>query len=403
MAVFEPGDTPLVTDHDVFAQIVRRLDFPAITQRMLASFSASINGYRRLPRELLEGNIGEIIEHNLEVFRTTTLAGREPASVELEPFRVSARTRAAEGMPLEDLLHAYRLGGRLAWQAVVEAAEPEEQGGLLLGAEILMRYIDLVSATVAQAYLDARQHAVSEEERRLRALLAALCEAEGAASADAAGLAALAGFPLAPSYRAFALTVGEEGAIRHGQLAAELRGRGILALTDGERGSGLLAEGQELHPPAGALCAVEPAAPRGALSADLERVRLVVDLGRRLGLDGELSAGEVALELLLAGGPDAAEHLEARVFAPLSGEAGRRAALQETLAAFLDAGADRRTTAASLHVHPNTLDYRLRRIEELTGLRLAVPRDLATLVLAHGSRRLRGQAPGSAAEEPAGI
>ncbi|HXD54473.1 MAG TPA: helix-turn-helix domain-containing protein [Solirubrobacteraceae bacterium] len=398
MAYYGPADTPLVTDHDAFGRIVKRLDFEEITHRMLASFRSSINGYRRLPQELLEGNIGEIIEHNLEVFRSSTLAGREPASVELEPFRVSARTRAAEGMPLEDLLHAYRLGGRLAWQAVVETARPEEQGGLLAGAEVLMRYIDLVSATVAQAYLDARQLAVSEEERRLRTLLAALCEDDGAQAAETAALAALAGLPLASEYRPFALSVGEDGAIRHGQLAAELRARGILALTDGDRVSGLLAAEQELHPPAGALCAVEPAAPRGALAAALERVRLVIDLGRRLGRSGELGAGEVALELLLAGGPDAAEHLEARVFGPLEGEAGRRAVLPETLAAFLSCDADRRSAAAELHIHPNTLDYRLRRIEELTGLRLATPRDLATLVLAHSSRELRRPSGVHAAE-----
>ena len=47
--------------------------------------------------------------------------------------------------------------------------------------------------------------------------------------------------------------------------------------------------------------------------------------------------------------------------------------LLETLEIFLDCQLDRRTAAERLHVHPNTLDYRLRRAEELTGLRLSRP------------------------------
>jgi hypothetical protein len=393
----------VVTDHDVFASIVERLDFERITRRMLASFRSSINGYRRLPSSLLEGNIGEIIAHNLEVFRSSTLAGREPSDAELEPFRASARVRAAEGMPLEDLLHAYRLGGRLAWQELIDTARPDERDGLLAGAELLMRYIDMVSATVAQAYLDARQLAVSEEERRLRALLRALCEDDGPPAPPApetANLAALAGVPLVASYRPFALCVGDDRVIRHGQLAADLRAQGILALTDGDRVSGLLADGQELHPPAGGLSAIEPPAPRGALTAGLERARLLVDLGHRLGRSGEIVPGDVAVELLLASSPDAAGALESIVFEPLRGEAGRRADLEGTLAAFLRAGADRRAAAADLHIHPNTLDYRLRRIEELTGLRPTVPRELAMLVLADSQRELHEQ-PHPAGAEPA--
>jgi hypothetical protein len=45
--------------------------------------------------------------------------------------------------------------------------------------------------------------------------------------------------------------------------------------------------------------------------------------------------------------------------------------LVETLAAFLDAGGDVKSTAAALSLHRSGLYYRLRRVEELTGLDLA--------------------------------
>jgi hypothetical protein len=394
----QQGEVP-VTDHEKFQQIVGRLDFDQITHRMLDSFRASINGYRRLPEPLLEGNIVGVIEHNLEVFRGSTLAGHEPGDAELEPFRASARVRAAEGMPLEDLLHAYRLGGRLAWQALLDAAGEEDRDGLLVGAEILMRYIDLVSATVAQAYLDARQLAVSEEERGLRALLLALCEDEDPLHADTSALAARVGVPLTRDYRPFAIAIAEESAIRHGQMAANLRSQSILALTEGDRVSGLLAEGQELRPPPGTLMALDAPAVRGALSAGLEQVRMVIDLGRRLGRTGLLNPEDIAVEMLLASSPKTAESLSRRVFEPLRAGTGRRAALEETLNVFLASQTDRRAAAATLHIHPNTLDYRLRRIEELTGLRLAEPRDLTLLVLAQSQSELR-QAGANSAETP---
>jgi DNA-binding PucR family transcriptional regulator len=42
--------------------------------------------------------------------------------------------------------------------------------------------------------------------------------------------------------------------------------------------------------------------------------------------------------------------------------------LVETLTAHVQEGGRRTDTAKRLHVHPNTLDYRLRRIREITGV-----------------------------------
>ena len=52
------------------------------------------------------------------------------------------------------------------------------------------------------------------------------------------------------------------------------------------------------------------------------------------------------------------------------------------MATYVELRRDRRRTAERLHIHPNTLDHRLRRARELTGLDLDDPEDLATMVLA---------------------
>ncbi|HLY66704.1 MAG TPA: helix-turn-helix domain-containing protein, partial [Chloroflexota bacterium] len=61
--------------------------------------------------------------------------------------------------------------------------------------------------------------------------------------------------------------------------------------------------------------------------------------------------------------------------------------LLQTIATYIALSRDRRQTAERLYIHPNTLDHRLRRARELTGLNLDDPEDLAIMVLAlHESR-----------------
>ncbi len=55
-----------------------------------------------------------------------------------------------------------------------------------------------------------------------------------------------------------------------------------------------------------------------------------------------------------------------------------RTRLQTLIACRLD----RTATSAALHIHRNTLAYRLKRIEEITGLDLGSPRDLACVYVA---------------------
>ena len=57
-----------------------------------------------------------------------------------------------------------------------------------------------------------------------------------------------------------------------------------------------------------------------------------------------------------------------------------------TLRAFLDANGAWMETARQLHLHPNTLRYRIGRIEELTGRDLSSMDDRVDFYLALASR-----------------
>ena len=69
-----------------------------------------------------------------------------------------------------------------------------------------------------------------------------------------------------------------------------------------------------------------------------------------------------------------------------------REVLLDTLAAWSSHNGSANETAVHLYCHPNTVRYRLRRLEERTGRSLADPRDVAELVLALEAQRSHGAA-----------
>jgi hypothetical protein len=377
------------SDSTMLAQIVGRIDTADVARQMVERFREEIAGYHRLPEPVVLGEILEVSRRNLDLFFRTVLDGYELTPADFEPFRESARNRATEGMPLEDLLHAYRLGGRLGWQYLADAALPEEQPALLTAATLVMEYIDQVSAVVAQTYMEERQHLVSEEERGLRNLLDAVA-GEAPLDAPLREIAERIGFQLAATYLPFSQTAQGATARDHSRLAARLRSEGVLALTEGDRVTGVAPPGTDIplarHPRA-LIARGEPTPPR-ELGEALEDMRLLLDLGCRLGRTGELTLDALPIELLLARSPRVADSLRRRVLGPLEDYPGKRSSdrrspdLLQTLEVFLATGLDRRVAAERLHVHPNTLNYRLGRIEELTGLDLTAPEDLMLTALA---------------------
>jgi purine catabolism regulator len=173
---------------------------------------------------------------------------------------------------------------------------------------------------------------------------------------------------------------------RHAALAAHLRRAGwTLAVTQSDRVVGLAWKPLDLPDlgvgPAVLLAIGEPT-PRGELAAAREELDVLVEHGRRMGLRGRLQAEDYLLETLLGRSPRLAARLKEKVLASLSDD--DHGELAQTLHTFLRCRFDRTVTSAALHVHRNTLAYRLGRIEEITGLDLGSPRDLACAYMAIG-------------------
>ena len=390
----------------LYTRVQRRL--PKLAGRMIETFLEEVPFYRRLPREQLDGEILEICKDNLRAFFATLQDDRLPTEEELAEPRSSAARRAQERVPLDAVLQAYHIGGRIGWAELVAEAHEDETKQLVAAAERVQLYIQSVTGAVATAYLEEQQ-AISGEERDVRRALAAALMAGQPAQA----LAARAGIDLAQRWVVVALDLGEHTDERASGVGGAVAGRRkvrrvqsrldehagapVLGLLDGAGGTVFLPdEGDALDRLPGLIGTLQAAAGApvraGAASSDAtgglaqvsaqarDVLRLATKLGRPPGL---YLLRDVLLEYQLTHPSDARPALVA-LLDPLE----RNPDLLLTLDAYLAEDLDRRRTAAALHVHPNTLDYRLKRIVELTGLEPATTSGLQLLAAASVARRL---------------
>ena len=103
--------------------------------------------------------------------RILQLVGSAEARFDQEYYdaaRATGRRRAEQGLPLDDLLRSFRIGGRLVWEALVAEARSlgvDDDGMLDVGTRV-WEVVDRSSAQVAAAYHDAERTAVRADEQR---------------------------------------------------------------------------------------------------------------------------------------------------------------------------------------------------------------------------------------------
>lgn len=93
--------------------------------------------------------------------------------------------------------------------------------------------------------------------------------------------------------------------------------------------------------------------------------------------------GSNPLAAMLARDPDEAHRLVRQVLGELDElSVEDRTILLDTFHGYLDAGGSTDRAARMLHCHPNTVRYRLRRLQQLTGRSVTDPLQLAELTTA---------------------
>ncbi|WP_410624696.1 PucR family transcriptional regulator [Amycolatopsis sp. cmx-8-4] len=357
---------------------------PALTRAVIEELVARLTAYRLMPGEELAGDISRVIEQNLRSFVGVLRSKTLPTAAEVAFLRESAARRAEEGIPIEVVLTAYHVGIQVTWDTTTADARPEDLADVMAVNALLLRYLELITPAVAAGYLAQQQSISGDEHSARQSLLVALLGGEPAqAAADQAGLR------LPPSYLVVAFGFGAhpdetsadvdplvaarrklrrlraelERQVREPMLTSLTTDGGLALLPERDRPwlDGVvreMARAAAVDVTAGVVVA-EP----DGVAAAAPCARRILAVARTFGRPpGVYRLDDVVLEYQLSCPSEARDRL-AEMLEPLSGKAD----LLDTLRAYLRLG-DRRTTAAQLHVHPNTVDYRLRRVQALTGL-----------------------------------
>lgn len=377
----------------------------ALERTVMARLVERLPVYATLPSEQLGGEIAKQVTLAIRGFADLVLTGELPDQEARAAIRESSARRADEGVPLEAVVGAYHLGAEECAAQVVAAAEPGDLADVLLVQRHLLVYLRLVSCEVAAGYVQERQTALSDEQVALQELLSRLLKGGSPrAAADRAGI------DLPPCYLVLSIGMGPHpDELRPGvdrsvvtrrklrrlrnELQRHTTGVPLFALS-GDGGLALIPCGtaaaaldttnrdrlSELVGQLRRICGVDLLVSAAAATPDevAQAARLADEVrgvaraaGRGPGL---YVLDDVLLEYQLSRPSPAREGLAARL-GPLS----TRPELLTTLRTFLACGFDRRRTAALLQVHPNTVDYRLRKATDLTGLDASAGADLLTL------------------------
>ena len=382
------------------ARILSRLlaDLDSLVDTAVAAIREEIPAYAAQDDRFFADVKGQVAAH----YRTKLTAFLEDRTVTLDEvsfIRGAATRRARAGLALEHYIAAFRVGEKVLWDAVVSTAGDSPQGreAALTLAAPLMRYVDFVTTHAAHAYVEFQQFAVADADRERRDLLDQLLTGEWPEEPELRAAAEkYAISTTSPLVVIVAVTRPGNGDAPHAVSGALSRAARSLVVV---RRDEIVAVTAVASRAAARELAVRVAEVHEQLAA--ERIEFAVAVSTVADTVAQLpqayaearalvpTVGVAALPAL-----SAFEYLTSRtdetvrrlvdpsLREALADDRERGSTLAATVRAFAECNLSLRATAELLHIHPNTAQYRLRRLEQRTGRNPRRIGDLIELLVA---------------------
>jgi hypothetical protein len=339
---------------------------PAIAEQIVAAVRAEVPEYDHP----LEGEFGRLISGGVRTAldQILDLLGTTAQLPSTDIYAAMGRAQVDAGRTLDALQSAYRTGARVAWRSIVaDVGEHVEPQAMYALAEAIFAYIDRLADASVAGYSEALAAREGSAQARRQALAELLLDpaADDEARREAA---ALAGWALPATAAVVALDHDDAIAVARrapdGTLAAPRTEHGALLIVPDPDGPGrrrALAAALD-----GLASAIGPSLPPSRLYVSAGRAQRTLALGIAGAVP--VTADEHRLELLLQADPALSAELVDAHLGPLHGLTGAaRLRAETTLRAWLRTHGDVSEAAELLHVHPQTVRYRLAWLRELLG------------------------------------
>jgi hypothetical protein len=307
--------------------------------------------------------------------------------------RKLGQNEALEGRSLDSLQSAYRVGARVAWQRMMRMGRRHALSSPVMSllADSLFAYIDELASLSHDGYLSAQARsagAVAEWRRRLVHLILSSAAPRGAVD----DLASLAGWVVPDSVTLVAISSGTKCAIPllDGDVLLDIRRPDPYLLVPGPFSAGRQSR-LATAIPVGRLV-VGLTVPVAEASDSLRWARQALELAEagQLGADRIVRCVDCLPSLWLTSDNALVDQLARREFGRLEGlTAKQRARLVETLGVWLETRGSAAEIADRLHVHPQTVRYRMRQLEKTFGDALNDPEGRFAIELVLRATRLR--------------
>ena len=407
-------------------KVVERIldDVDDVVDDVFEKVWALVPDYVRARNPVLRKELHAAIALHAQVWFGALLRAKAPTEEELGPAAEFARHRVHQGVTLAGMLRAFRIGTAGFWSPLLEAAasDPKLHHELLFKVSPYMLYhFDMVQQAMSQAYNKEQFRQVRWRERLRQELWSVLLTRPDDVDSFRTHAEAL-GLNVVTPHCGVALRLAEVPALTSKlEESVDRITAGIARTIEVERdhfmravyrdclvfwlpvphGEALVDHDRRLATTAATIAkSVENVVAAGVglpgtgprawrVSAD----QAVKAIERRAGAGDENMAcrySEIALDDAVAGSENVT-----RFFQALLERLSHEPHLLETLQTYFELRQHRKAVAAALKVHPNTLSYRLERIENLLGASLDNPAWVAKL---HTALRMQRQ---TAARRPA--
>lgn len=358
------------------AAVLRR-DMPVIFNEVIETMGAAIPAYARPLEGEFGRNVRRGIDHGFEVF-FDLIAGKGNGEIDPEPYRRLGRIEFRSGRSLDALQAMYRLGGRVAWHhlSATASANNATDDVLRLLAEALFAYVDRLTQYSVEGFAEAQAAVAGDRGAARRRLFEVLISGE-ADEQRIAQAAREAQWRPPASIAALAMAIEDLNPVikrsEDGVLRGIVRGLGCLLVPDAD-GPG---RAESLRASLGGATAVlgpctEPAQVHTSFEWASKTWEMVA--AGELAAASPVEVDSALAPLLLSSDRQLTERIADRWLAPLRElRPAARERLAETLLCWLRLRGDRRAIADELHIHVQTVRYRMTQLRELFGNALDDP------------------------------